>query len=124
MDLDLSDIEMIDEYISEALASTGTRRAPRPTQPTRLVSEPEPEAADLEPQTEPFGTAFTAEELGRTIVIDERNADASLLAQVSQQLSHSQSAIEPLPRSRTPRSTADLDDEVTNIVQRPDAKTG
>ena len=99
-----------------------TRRAPRPTQPSETIKEPEPETADLEPQTEPFAASYEAQEHARAIVIDERNADAVLLAQVAQQLSHSESAIEPLPRSRAARGTTDLEDEVTNIVQRPDSK--
>jgi len=124
MKLDLSDFgdEMIDEYISDALALTGTRRVPRPTQPTEVVREPVPEPADLEPQTEPFAASLELQEQARAIVLDERNADAGLLAQVAQQLAYSESAVEPLPRTRAPRSTADLDDEVTNIVQRPDSK--
>jgi hypothetical protein len=122
MDLDCSELEVIDEYISDALAATGTRRASRPTQPTRLVREPSPEPADLEPQTEPFAASFEAQERARAIVIDEHNADAALLAQVSQQLTQSESAVEALPRSRAPRSTADLDEEPTNIVKRPAAK--
>ncbi|HEY5922551.1 MAG TPA: hypothetical protein VIV11_12810 [Kofleriaceae bacterium] len=120
MDLDRSELEIIDEYISDALAATGTRRAPRYTQPMQLVREPEPLPADLEPQTEPL-VAPAAHEIARAIVIDERNADASLLAQVAQQLAQSE-PVEPLPRGRAPRSTADLDDEVTNIVRKPDSK--
>ena len=118
MDLDRSELEMIDEYISDALAATGTRRAPRHSQ-TRIVHEPEPLPADLEPQTEALHSPVAAQEVARTIVIDERNADAGLLAQVAQQLAQSESAIEPLPRNRAPRGTSDLDDEVTNIVKKP-----
>ncbi|HEY5948859.1 MAG TPA: hypothetical protein VIV40_25385 [Kofleriaceae bacterium] len=118
---------MIDEYVSDALAVTGTRRAPRATQHTR-AHEPEPEAADLEPQTEPFGASYEDYESYEasagpgTFVIDERNADVALLTQVTQQLAFSESAIETLPRGRAPRSTADLDDEITTIVKRPGAK--
>lgn len=122
MDLDRSLLEMIDEYISDALSSTGTRRAPRSTQQARLAPEPEP--ADLEPQTEPFGASYDEYESyeadGGAFVIDEHNADAALLSQVTRQLAHSASAIEPLPRSRAARGTAELEDEITNIVKRPD----
>lgn len=65
MDFERSLLEMIDEYISNALAATGTQQAPR--QP-RQTTENE---------------------------------------------------IVPLPRTRAPRSTIDLDDEITNVVQRP-----
>lgn len=99
MDLDRGLLEMIDEYVSDALAATGTRRAPRTTAPAARVVEPDPEPADLEPQTEPDG--------------------ATLLVAVAQQLAHSVSAVPPLARSRAPRSTADLDDEITAIVARP-----
>ena len=119
MELDRSELEWIDEYISDALMVTGTRRVPRPTQPSATVSEPAPEAADLEPQTEPFAASLEMQERARAIVIDERNADAALLAQVSSQLQASE-VIEVLPRARAARGTADLDDEVTNIVQRPE----
>jgi hypothetical protein len=127
MDLDRRLLAMIEEYISEAMMATGTRRAPRGTWPER-VFEPDPDPADLEPQTEPFGTAFedeyeSYEASGGAFVIDEGNADAALLAQVTQQLSSSESAIEPLSRARAPRSTADLDEEVTSVLQRPPAKT-
>ena len=117
MDLDSGLLEMIDEYISEAMAATGTRRAPRGTQ---QASAPDPD--DLEPQTEPDGMAYAEYELGGAFVIDEQNADAALLAQVTQQLAQSESALEPLPRARAPRSTVDLEDEVTNIVARPISK--
>lgn len=122
MDLDRSELDWIDEYVSDALMVTGTRRAPRPTQPSAIVKEPAPEAADLEPQTEPFAASLEAQERARAIVIDERNADVALLAQVNVQLQASE-AVEALPRGRAPRSTADLDDEVTNIVQRPAVKS-
>lgn len=130
MDLDRSLLVMIDEYISEAMMATGTRRVPRATQPERAV-EPEPESADLEPQTEPFGAAFedeyeSYEASGGAFVIDEQNADAALLAQVTQQLALGESAledvIEPLARARAPRSTADLDDEVTSVLARAPSK--
>ena len=125
MDLDRSLLEMIDDYISDAMSSTGTRRAPRSTQQAQLVVAPEPEAADLEPQTEPFGAAYdeyeSYEASDGAFVIDERNADAALLSQVSQQLAHSASALEPLPRTRAARGTAELEDEITDIVKRPDA---
>lgn len=132
MDLDRGLLEMIDEYISDAMASTGTRRAPRQTQPSALVVAPEPELADLEPQTEPFGTSSddyesyeSYEAAGSAFVIDPHDADdadLALLGQVAQQLAYSESAIEPLPRARAPRSTTDLDDEVTAIVARPPSK--
>ena len=122
MDLDRTELEMIDEYVSDALAATGTRRAPRPSQPSATVKEPEPQAADLEPQTEPLTASIDAQERARAIVIDEKNADAGLLAQVTQQLAHSESAVEPLPRSRAARGTTEVEDEVTNIVKRPDSK--
>jgi len=123
MDFDRGFLEMIDEYISDAMAATGTRRAPRQTQATALVREPEPESADLEPQTEPFAASLQMHGVASAFVIDEKNADASLLAQVSKQLAQSESTIDALPRARAPRSTADLDDEVTNIVQRPSKPT-
>ena len=116
MDLDSGLLEMIDGYISEAMAATGTRRAPRGTQ---QASELDAHGDDLEPQTEPDGMAYAEYELGGAFVIDEQNADAALLAQVTQQLAQSESALEPLPRARAPRSTVDLEDEVTNIVARP-----
>jgi hypothetical protein len=124
MDLDRSLLEMIDDYISDALSATGTRRAPRATQQMQIV---EPLPADLEPQTEPFGASYEdyesyEAEAGGAFVIDEHNADVALLGQVSHQLAQSTSAIEPLPRARAPRSTADLEDEVTTIVTRPQDK--
>jgi hypothetical protein len=124
MDLDPSLLDMIDDYVSDALEVTGTRKAlrPSPTQPTQLVSEPEPEPEDLEPQTEPFGIALAAGEIARAHVIDERNADAALLGQVAQQLAHSESAVDPLSRTRAARGTLEIDDEVTNILQRPEPK--
>jgi len=85
MDLDRSMLEMIDEYISDALAVTGTRRAPRSTQPMPVAAEPEVVQHD-------FPEIVIAEE------------------------------IEPLPRARAPRSTVDLDDEITDIVKRPPQK--
>ena len=122
MDLDRSLLEMIDEYISDALSATGTRRAPRATQQLPIV-----EAAEAEPQTEPFGDSYAdyesyQAEAGGAFVIDEHNADVALLGQVSQQLAQSATAIEPLARARAPRSTADLEDEVTTIVKRPPDK--
>ena len=74
---------------------------------------PTPDLADVEPQTEPFA---------RAIAVDEGSADTALLAQVAQQIAHSDGTFEALPRWRAPRSTADLEDEVTNIVQRPARK--
>ena len=120
MDLDRSLLEMIDDYISDALSATGTRRVPRSTQQLPIVEE-------LEPQTEPFGASYEdyesyEAEVGGAFVIDEHNADVALLGQVNQQLAQSASAIESLPRARAPRSTADLEDEVTTIVKRPPDK--
>ena len=73
------------------------------------MDESEPDAGELEPKTEPFAPSL------------ELRERAVLLAQVAQQLTHSD-PIEPLPRARAPRSTTDLDDEVTNIVPRPGGK--
>ena len=74
---------------------------------------------DDDHQTEPFLEPFHEPLWHSVSVIDEGNADAALLAQVTQQLSLSETAIAPLPRTRAPRSTADLDDEITNIVSKP-----
>lgn len=125
MDIDRSLLAMIDEYISDAMAQTGTRRAPRHTQQPLPGREPDFDVADLEPladliaaRTQPQGAATHGR--ARTFVIDERNADPMLLAQVTQQLAQSDSAMQPLPRSRAPRSTADIiDEEITNIVPKP-----
>ncbi|HEX5060462.1 MAG TPA: hypothetical protein VFV99_13935 [Kofleriaceae bacterium] len=124
MDFDRSLLEMIDDYISDAMAKTGTRRAPRQTLQS-LGREPELDVADLEPLADLIAARMRTkpnEPQGatRTFVIDERNADPALLAQVTQQLAQSQPALEPLPRSRAPRSTSDLvEEEITNIVPRP-----
>ena len=116
-------LDQIDAYVADALASTGTRRA---APPTRLPTpDPDPEIEieiDFEvddDQTEPFLEPFHEPLWSNVSVIDECNADAALLAQVTQQLAHGETAIAPLPRSRAPRSTVDLDDEVTNIVSKP-----
>ena len=124
MDIDRSLLAMIDEYISEAMAQTGTRRAPRQTQQPLHSREPDFDVADLEPladliaaRTQSQGASTQGQ--ARTFVIDERNADPMLLAQVKQQLAQSES-VQPLPRSRAPRSTADIiDEEITNIVPKP-----
>jgi hypothetical protein len=122
MDIDSGLLAVIDEYISDAMAATGTRRAPRVTQQHQTAFEPEPEMSDLEPQTEPFGDAYAEYELGGAIIVDEQNADGALLAQVAQQLTQSDSALESLPRARAARGTVELDDEVTAIVARPSSK--
>lgn len=118
-------LDMIDAYVTDALASTGTRRAASPTRLPTPDPEPEPYfeiEIDFElddDQTEPFLEPFH-EPLWRNVsVIDEENADTALFAQVTQQLALSDSAIAPLPRSRAPRSTVDLEDEITNIVSKP-----
>jgi hypothetical protein len=58
------------------------------------------EPADLEPQTEPFAPPFRE----------------------PSQLALCEGAIEPLPRACAGRGTVELDDEVTNILQRPEPK--
>ncbi len=147
MDLERGLLRMIDEYIFDAMAATGTRRAPRPSSPDQqgVAAEPDSETADLEPQTEHAAVADDSV----AFIIDERNADASLLAQVHQQLADdeallaqlteqmaeattfaqlaqdlavSESAIAPLPRERAARGTIDLDDEVTNVLARAPVK--
>ena len=50
---------------------------------------------------------------------DDSVADAALRAQLAEQLLRGDLALEPLPRSRAPHSTIDLDEEITNIVARP-----
>jgi hypothetical protein len=92
MDLDRSLLEMIDEYISDALSVTGTRRVPRATQSHPIAHEPDLEPSDREP-TDPFAEGDD--------LID---------------------GMRPLPRERAPRSTIDLDDEITNIVRKPPEK--
>jgi hypothetical protein len=123
MDLDTGLLEIIDEYISDAIAVTGTRRAPRVSHQRFIAREPEPEAVDLEPQTESLGTAAADDASAGAFVIDEQNADAALLAQVSQQLAQSESALEALPRTRAARGTVGLEDEVTMILARPGYKS-
>lgn len=129
MDLPRGLAEMIDEYVADALDSTGTRKA-RP-RPPRAVTPPPIARADardddtlipieieLDPATEP--------ELVRFFWDDKPGADADLFAQLSQQLAASESALEALPRERAPRgSVAPLpavvmdDDEPTNVVGKP-----
>ena len=130
MDFDRSLLEMIDDYISDAMAKTGTRRAPRQTLQAQLGREPELDVADMEPLADLIAARMQTQRDApqgptRTFVIDERNADPALLAQVTQQLAQSHPAIEPLPRSRAPRgtsvprSTSESEDEITNVVPRP-----
>lgn len=123
MDLERGLLRMIDEYIFDAMAATGTRRAPRPPpqDQQRVLFEPEPEPGDLDPDAD--------ELLGCAIIIDEKNADAALVAQVNQQLADAmmlaggESPIEPLPRERAARgSVFELDDEVTNVLARRPSK--
>lgn len=120
MDFERGLLRMIDEYIFDAMAATGTRRAPRPPPPghQQVTPEPEPEPGDLDPDADDL--------LGCAIIIDEKNADAALLAQVNEQLAeatmlaHDEPPLEPLPRERAARgSVFELDDEVTNVLARP-----
>jgi hypothetical protein len=114
MDFERGLLRMIDEYIFDAMAATGTRRAPRPPPPDQqgVTPDPEPDAAST--------LADDDDLLGCAIIIDEKNADADLLAQVSQQLADS-TMLEPLSRERAARgSMFEFDDEITNIIPRPD----
>lgn len=140
MDLPRGLQEMIDIYISEALALTGTRFAPRPAR-AGVSSAVEAEIEDneeseveieLEADEPPAGEVDAPDAndfldeattwMTHAIVIDEDDADAALLAQVTEQLAKSEEAIEPLPRARAARGTVELDDEVTSVV-RPKPST-
>jgi len=131
MDLPRGLLEMIDEYVADALDSTGThklRAKPRPISapppaPAVATAPPEPEDEDtmipivveLDPATQPEISPFAHEP-----------TDAALFTQLSQQLSASESPFPSLPRERAPRSSmaplpaiVEDDDEVTNVVGKP-----
>lgn len=76
------------------------------------------EPADLDANTEPFATRFDSRTM-RARSPDDDIACAALRAQLGHQLTHADLALEPLPRTRAPHSTMDIDDEITNIVARP-----
>ena len=127
MDLPPGVIEIIDQYVSEALDATGTRKA-RPQQatprlPSVIVEEDTliPIHIDFDDHTKPDGQNQFAEEEGTAWLAPAMLPDVE---------------IDPLPRIRAPRSSAspiprpvpkkpivevDEDDEVTNVVDKPTA---
>lgn len=76
------------------------------------------EPADLDAKTEPFAARLDAR-IVRARSPDDEIAHAALYAQLGQQLTHADLALDPLPRTRAPHSTVEIDDEITNIVARP-----
>lgn len=127
MDLPPGIIDFIDQYVSEALDATGTRkqREQQARLPSVIVDLEEdtliPIHIDFEDHTSPDAQNQFAEEEGTAWMAPALRPEVE---------------IDPLPRIRAPRSSAspipmpkepkpifevDEDDEVTNVVDKPTA---
>lgn len=125
MDLPPGIVDFIDQYVSEALETTGTRQAkaaPPPAPPPPTSFDPDtmiPIHIDYDDQTEPNGAKLFAEWFAE----EERTAwQASPLRPETD----ARGEIDALPRERAPRhSQSPLvivetdEDEITNVVGKP-----
>lgn len=120
MDLPPGLSDFIDQYVSEALDATGTRKAARPASrnepPMPTATDPDtmiPIHVELEDDAVPPALRNLFEEEERT-------------AWLAPALDPQETEVQPMPRSRAPRSSVhdipkiDLDDdEITNLVRKP-----
>lgn len=125
MDLPPGIVDFIDQYVSEALETTGTRKA-KPMPP----SEPPPPTSfnedtlipihiDLDDHTDPTGSLLFAE-----LFADEEGTAWQVPALRPE--TDAQGEIAALPRERAPRSSQSPlviveleEDEITNVVGKP-----
>ena len=131
MDLPAGLLDFIDQYVSEALETTGTRKAklappppepPPPPPPSIATFDPDtliPIHIDFDDHTEPNGAKLFAEWFA-----DEEGTAFQVPALRPE--TDAQGEIEALPRERAPRHSqsplviieAD-EDEITNVVGKP-----
>jgi hypothetical protein len=118
MDLPPGIIDFIDQYVSEALDATGTRKAARPAPPMPAANDPDtmiPIHIELEDDSAAVPPAL------RNLFEEEEQT-----AWLAPALQPEETEVVALPRSRAPRSSVhdipkiDLDDEeITNLVRKP-----
>ncbi len=125
MDLPAGLLDFIDQYVSEALETTGTRKtkpAPKQEPPPPASFDPDtliPIHVDFDDHTEPNGAKLFAEWFA-----DEEGTAFQVPALRPE--TDAQGEIEALPRERAPRHSqsplviieAD-EDEITNVVGKP-----
>jgi hypothetical protein len=126
MDLPAGILDFIDQYVSEALETTGTRKgkqAPAPAEPPLPTSfDPDtliPIHIDFEDHTEPNGAKLFAEWFAE-------EEGTAFQAPALRPETDAQGEIDALPRERAPRhSQSPLviieaeEDEITNVVGKP-----
>jgi hypothetical protein len=117
MDLPPGLLDFIDQYVSEALDATGTRKAarPAPQPPMPTATDPDtmiPIHVELEDHVPPAL---------RNLFEEEEHT-----AWLAPALQPEETEVKAMPRSRAPRSSVhdipkiDLDDdEITNLVRKP-----
>lgn len=122
MDLPAGLLDFIDQYVSEALETTGTRKAKPQAPPPPTSFDPDtliPIHVDYDDQTEPNGARLFAEWFA------EEEATAWQIPPLRPE-TDACGEIEALPRARAPRHSqsplviveAD-EDEITNVVGKP-----